>query len=60
VAARRALRLTDDEGRTFFDELLATSSSAVHVLVSAHDPLRSARLRPRTLVMAGGRIVSES
>jgi len=51
----------DDEGRTFFDELLGdVVERGATVLVSAHDPLRSARLRPRTLVMAGGRIVSES
>jgi len=51
----------DDEGRTFFDELLGdVVERGATVLVSAHDPLRSARLRPRTLVMAGGRIVSET
>jgi len=45
----------------FFDELLGdVVERGATVLVSAHDPLRSARLRPRTLVMAGGRIVSES
>ena len=51
----------DDEGRTFFDALLGdVVERGATVVVSAHDPLRSARLRPRTLVMAGGRIVSES
>jgi heme exporter protein A len=48
----------DDEGRTFFDELLGeVVASGATVVVSAHDPLRSARLDPRTLLMAGGRIV---
>jgi heme ABC exporter ATP-binding subunit CcmA len=51
----------DDEGRTFFDALLGeVTSRGATVVVSAHDPLRSARLRPRTLLMAGGRIVGES
>jgi heme ABC exporter ATP-binding subunit CcmA len=51
----------DDDGRTFFDALLGdVVGSGATVVVSAHDPLRSARLRPRTLVMAGGRIVGES
>jgi heme ABC exporter ATP-binding subunit CcmA len=51
----------DDDGRTFFDALLAdVIERGATVVVSAHDPLRSARLRPRTLVMAGGRIVGES
>ena len=48
----------DDEGRTFFDDLLAEAQlRGATVLVSAHDPLRSAALHPTTLVMAGGRIV---
>ena len=51
----------DDEGRTFFDSLLGeVVERGATVVVSAHDPLRSAALRPRTLLMAGGRIVSES
>jgi heme ABC exporter ATP-binding subunit CcmA len=51
----------DDEGRSFFDALLAeVVERGATVVVSAHDPLRSAQLHPRTLVMAGGRIVGES
>jgi heme ABC exporter ATP-binding subunit CcmA len=51
----------DDEGRTFFDALLGdVVERGATVVVSAHDPLRSAQLRPRTLLMAGGRIVGES
>ena len=51
----------DDDGRTFFDALLGdVIERGATVVVSAHDPLRSAQLRPRTLVMAGGRIVGES
>jgi heme ABC exporter ATP-binding subunit CcmA len=51
----------DDEGRSFFDALLGdVVARGATVVVSAHDPLRSAQLRPRTLVMAGGRIVGES
>jgi len=51
----------DDLGRTFFDALLGeVVERGATVVVSAHDPLRSAQLRPRTLVMAGGRIVGES
>jgi heme ABC exporter ATP-binding subunit CcmA len=51
----------DDEGRTFFDALLGeVVERGATVVVSAHDPLRSAKLHPRTLVMAGGRIVGES
>jgi heme ABC exporter ATP-binding subunit CcmA len=51
----------DDDGRTFFDALLAdVIERGATVVVSAHDPLRSARLVPRTLMMAGGRIVNES
>jgi heme ABC exporter ATP-binding subunit CcmA len=50
----------DDEGRTFFDALLTdVVARGATVVVSAHDPLRSAQLHPRTLLMAGGRIVSE-
>ena len=48
----------DDEGRTFFDDLLGeVVARGASVVVSAHDPLRSARLAPRTLTMSGGRIV---
>jgi heme exporter protein A len=51
----------DDEGRTFFDALLGdVVERGATVVVSAHDPLRSAQLRPRTLLMAGGRIVGET
>ena len=47
----------DDEGRTFFDALLGdVVAGGATVVVSAHDPLRSAALGPRTLTMAGGRI----
>lgn len=50
----------DDDGRTFFDDLLAdVLTQGATVVLSAHDPLRSARLAPRTLVVAGGRIVGE-
>lgn len=48
----------DDAGRTFLDDLLADVTSAgATVVVSAHDPLRSARLAPRTLEVAGGLVV---
>lgn len=51
----------DDEGRTFFDALIGdVIERGATVVVSAHDALRSAQLRPRTLVMSGGRIVGES
>jgi heme ABC exporter ATP-binding subunit CcmA len=51
----------DDQGRTFFDGVLGdVVERGATVVVSAHDPLRSAQLCPRTLLMAGGRIVSES
>jgi heme exporter protein A len=50
----------DDQGRTFFDALLAdVVVGGATVVVSAHDPLRSAALAPRTLTLAGGRIVSD-
>jgi len=50
----------DDEGRAFFDDLLAdVTAQGATVVVSAHDPLRSTRLAPRTLVVAGGRIVGD-
>lgn len=48
----------DDDGRTFFDELLHdVVAQGATVVVSAHDALRSLRLAPRTLVLAGGRII---
>jgi heme ABC exporter ATP-binding subunit CcmA len=48
----------DDEGRTFFDALLGdVVASGATVVVSAHDPLRSGALTPRTIVMVGGRIL---
>ncbi len=51
----------DDEGRDFFDALLGeVVARGATVVVSAHDPLRSALLRPTTLTMAGGRIVGAS
>lgn len=50
----------DDDGRTFFDALLAdVVASGATVVVSAHDPLRSAALAPRTLTLAGGRVVKD-
>ncbi len=50
----------DDEGRTFFDGLIAdVVSSGASVIVSAHDPLRSRALSPRTIIMAGGRIAGD-
>jgi heme ABC exporter ATP-binding subunit CcmA len=51
----------DDEGRTFFDQLLGDVVSAgATVVVSAHDPLRSSALNPRTILMSGGSIVEAS
>jgi heme ABC exporter ATP-binding subunit CcmA len=51
----------DDDGRAFFDNLLGdVVASGATVVVSAHDPLRATALRPRTIVMAGGRIVRET
>ena len=50
----------DDDGRRFLDDLLAdVVALGATVVISAHDPLRSARLTPRTLTMAGGTIVGE-
>lgn len=50
----------DDEGRNFFDALLGDVVGAgATVVVSAHDPLRSGLLRPRTMTLAGGRIVDD-
>ena len=48
----------DDQGRDFFDTLLGeVVARGATVVVSAHDPLRSALLNPITLTMAGGRMV---
>jgi len=50
----------DDEGRTFFDDLIAeVVRGGATVVVSAHDPLRSTSLRPRTLTLAGGLVVGD-
>jgi heme ABC exporter ATP-binding subunit CcmA len=50
----------DDEGRTFFDELIGdVVKSGASVIVSAHDPLRSGALSPRTITLAGGLVVEE-
>jgi heme ABC exporter ATP-binding subunit CcmA len=49
----------DDEGRTFFDALLGeVIERGATVVVSAHDPLRSAQLAPATVTMVGGRVVT--
>jgi heme ABC exporter ATP-binding subunit CcmA len=49
----------DDEGRTFFDALLGeVIDHGATVVVSSHDPLRSAQLAPVTLTMVGGRVVT--
>jgi heme ABC exporter ATP-binding subunit CcmA len=51
----------DDSGRTFFDDLLGdVVAGGATVVVSAHDPLRSSALRPRTILLAGGRVVRDS
>jgi heme ABC exporter ATP-binding subunit CcmA len=50
----------DDEGRTFFDQLIGDVVAAgATVVVSAHDPLRSSSLKPRTLILAGGLVVND-
>ncbi|MGA2432263.1 MAG: heme ABC exporter ATP-binding protein CcmA [Acidimicrobiales bacterium] len=47
----------DDQGREFFDDLLADVTGAgATVLVSAHDPLRSVRLNVASIHLAGGRV----
>jgi heme ABC exporter ATP-binding subunit CcmA len=47
----------DDQGRVFFDALLADVVDAgASVVLSAHDPLRSATLHPREIVVRGGRV----
>jgi heme ABC exporter ATP-binding subunit CcmA len=49
----------DDEGRTFFDALLGeVIERGATVVVSSHDPLRSAQLAPTTVTMVGGRVVA--
>jgi heme ABC exporter ATP-binding subunit CcmA len=49
----------DDEGRTFFDELLGDVQAAgATIVLSAHDNLRSSSLPATTIVMAGGRVVA--
>ncbi len=51
----------DDSGRAFLDELLAEVQAAgASVVMSAHDELRSDRLTPTTIRLAGGRIVGSS
>ncbi len=50
----------DDEGRTFFDQLIGdVVASGASVIVSAHDPLRSSALAPRTITLAGGVVVED-
>lgn len=50
----------DDEGRNFFDELLGeVLTGGATVVLSAHDELRSEKLRPRTLLLVGGQVVGE-
>jgi heme ABC exporter ATP-binding subunit CcmA len=50
----------DDEGRTFFDQLIGdVVRSGATVVVSAHDPLRSSSLHPRTLTLSGGLVVGD-
>jgi len=47
----------DDAGREFFDQLLRdVLAGGATVVVSAHDPLRSSELAPRTVQMVGGRV----
>jgi heme exporter protein A len=51
----------DDEGRGFFDDLIGDVVAAgATVVVSAHDPLRAAHLRPRTVMLVGGRVATEA
>jgi len=48
----------DDDGRTFFDGLLADVQRAgATIVMSAHDPLRSATLAPAVVHLVGGRVV---
>ena len=47
----------DEAGRGFFDQLLADVIAAgATVVISAHDPLGSSALSPRTVQMVGGRV----
>jgi len=51
----------DDEGRDFLDGVLHDVVAAgASVVVSAHDPLRSASLTPTTYRISGGRIVGHA
>jgi heme ABC exporter ATP-binding subunit CcmA len=50
----------DEQGRTFFDALLGdVVESGASVVLSAHDPLRSPLLNPRTIQLVGGRVVGD-
>ena len=50
----------DDDGRTFFDQLIGdVVESGATVVVSAHDPFRSSALAPRTITLAGGLVVAD-
>jgi heme ABC exporter ATP-binding subunit CcmA len=50
----------DDDGRAFFDQLIGdVVASGATVVVSAHDPLRSSALAPRTITLAGGLVVGD-
>jgi heme ABC exporter ATP-binding subunit CcmA len=50
----------DAGGRDFLDGLLGDVRAAgATVVISAHDPLRSATLAPRTLVLGGGRVLED-
>lgn len=50
----------DAEGRAFFDRLIGDVQRAgATIVVSAHDPLRSESLLPRTLTLAGGLVVGD-
>ncbi|HVA70526.1 MAG TPA: heme ABC exporter ATP-binding protein CcmA [Acidimicrobiales bacterium] len=50
----------DDDGRAFFDQLIGdVVESGATVVVSAHDPLRSNALAPRTITLAGGLVVGD-
>jgi heme ABC exporter ATP-binding subunit CcmA len=51
----------DDAGRNFLDGLLGELvANGIGIVLSAHDALREPSLQPRTLHMAGGRIVEGS
>ncbi|MHB8516852.1 MAG: heme ABC exporter ATP-binding protein CcmA [Acidimicrobiales bacterium] len=50
----------DDDGRAFFDQLIGdVVASGATVVVSAHDPLRSSALTPRTITLGGGLVVGD-